>query len=258
MTKPTTKPEFATDGSALLADPGIPKRHAGFVVDEAIPAHWLNWLLKNNSDWVEYLANLNGEPEFLNKSYQWTGSHGFKVSIGAFGAFVLGGTSNEVIYGDDQGVTTPRLRTKMIPLHNAVAKIGASTSWGCVGPTVANRGGITSTGPDDTMLLSFTLPDGSKLIRVRLGVNGHGSAIDAGIHQLRASLTPPYLNSGTALSSDTKTFTADGLMTLDTSGTSLVTNGALDVFQVEFTSHDVAQLVTFIEVQFLDPGPRNF
>lgn len=44
MTKPTTKLEFATDGGALLLDPGAPKRHAGFDVDEALPAHWLNWI----------------------------------------------------------------------------------------------------------------------------------------------------------------------------------------------------------------------
>lgn len=62
MTKPSTKIEFATDGGALLADPGSPKRHAGFVVDEAVPAHWLNWLFRNITDWIEFL-NLSGTDE---------------------------------------------------------------------------------------------------------------------------------------------------------------------------------------------------
>jgi hypothetical protein len=54
MTKPSSKPEWATDGAALLADPGVPKRHAGFLVDEAPPAHWFNWLFKNIGDWIDF------------------------------------------------------------------------------------------------------------------------------------------------------------------------------------------------------------
>ena len=257
MTKPSDKPEFATDGGALIADPGVAKRHVGFVVDEAVPAHWLNWLLNNNSDWIEYLANLHGEAEFLNKSYQWTGSHGFKVSIGAFGAFVLGGTSNEVTYGDDQGVTTPRLRTKMIPLHNAVMKAG-SDPWLFPGPQVLMRGGLTTLTAGDTALLSFDLPSGSKLTRVRVGIyDAHGAAFDVEVYQLRASLVPPYLNSATTLATKTQTFAAEGMFVLDTSA-SLTTDGALDVFQVAMTTHATTQNITFVEAQFLDPGPRNF
>lgn len=194
---------------------------------------------------------------FLEKSYQWKGSHGFAESVGVFDAFVVGGDTNEITYGDDLGSARPRLRTRMLPILNGREGL-QSAQWSHLA-ILGNPSSIVSVVDNAVLVLSFNLPHESKLTRVRVALSdGHGAAFDVQANQIRTALSPPYQNAGTTLGTDTQTFAADGLISIDTSATALLTNGAQDVFQVTLVAHAAAQAITFCEVQFADPGPRNF
>lgn len=98
MSKPSTKLEFATDGGALLTDPGAAKRHAGFNVDEAIPAHWLNWLFKNVSEWIAFL-NLSAADDELTYAAPRSHTRVFSPQGGTGGGLDIS-NPNERDYGN--------------------------------------------------------------------------------------------------------------------------------------------------------------
>ncbi len=56
MPKPTDDVEFGTNGSALITDPGGTKKKLGFLVNEAPPAHWFNWLYRAYYNWIFFFA----------------------------------------------------------------------------------------------------------------------------------------------------------------------------------------------------------
>lgn len=58
MSKPTDDIEFATDGGALVSDPGGGKKKAGFDVDEAPPAHWFDWLFRAYWRWISWFDSV--------------------------------------------------------------------------------------------------------------------------------------------------------------------------------------------------------
>ena len=101
MTKPASKPEFARDGEALVTDPGASKRHAGFLVDEAVPAHWLNWLLKNVSEWIEFF-DLRGATDELTYATPRSHTRVFSPQGGTDSGADLSGT-NTHNYGNTGG-----------------------------------------------------------------------------------------------------------------------------------------------------------
>lgn len=58
-TLPTREPGWATDGAAIVTDPGTSKQDTGFVTGEAPAADHVNWLLNQQGAWLETLAASN-------------------------------------------------------------------------------------------------------------------------------------------------------------------------------------------------------
>ena len=55
--KPSAKPEWATDGGALVTEPPSPKKAQGWIVEKPPVRYW-NWLLKFQYLWIDYLENM--------------------------------------------------------------------------------------------------------------------------------------------------------------------------------------------------------
>ena len=55
MTRPTTFPDWATGGGAVVVQPDSDKQAAGWVDSELPPAGFMNWLQNENSLWLRYL-----------------------------------------------------------------------------------------------------------------------------------------------------------------------------------------------------------
>lgn len=61
MAKPSKKPRFATGGGAIVTDVPAGKRDVGWTDGDPLEGPYLNDLLKNIYEWVNYLDGLNGE-----------------------------------------------------------------------------------------------------------------------------------------------------------------------------------------------------
>jgi hypothetical protein len=61
-THPTRTPTWATDAAAEVTDPGVSKVSTGFVVGEAPAASHLNWQLKQQGDWIDFLYTAFAHP----------------------------------------------------------------------------------------------------------------------------------------------------------------------------------------------------
>ena len=55
--KPSAKPEWATDGGALVLEPPSGKKTQGWIVEKPPVRYW-NWLLLKTYQWIDYLENL--------------------------------------------------------------------------------------------------------------------------------------------------------------------------------------------------------
>jgi hypothetical protein len=221
MSKPATKPEFASDGGALIADPGTPKRHAGFLVDEAVPAHWLNWLLRNVSQWIDYL-NLSG--------------------------------SDELTYA------APRTRVVLINPMTGFNSVSASYApptpdgrgWQRNGASVITD--VTASGGTNRLTVPIEIPHGCELTKVRAAVHAHAVGtpqtlkmeVNRAVCDTTLSANAAFVPLGLATA-----LTADAI--LEVTFTEQI-DTAFEFVVVEFPSTDTAggDIVHWIEVTYAE------
>jgi len=86
--KPTTLPQWATDGGATL-EPAAGVKGTGFVVGTRPPARWMNWILNTTYQWMQYLD----APVGTGSSAAITGTGGDSDGPGLKG---IGGATNGV------------------------------------------------------------------------------------------------------------------------------------------------------------------
>jgi len=175
MAKPTSLFKWATAPGSTL-EPAEELQDGGFANGERPPARWHNWLFNGAHQWFKYLANLHGEPEFLDKKYEWTGAHGFGNSVGAF-ANVVFGPGSEPLYGDAAGVITPRLRTIRLPLtafHAEQELEGGVAGWRVsLGQGDPSKSGwIKDVNHDTGLYGEVVLPTGASVVSVVARVHG--------------------------------------------------------------------------------------
>jgi hypothetical protein len=265
MAKPSTTYEFATDSGATT-DPGPTRRATGFVAGQRLPAKWLNWALNGFGKWTSYLSNLHDEPEFLSKAYTWTGWHRFHGAFTMKAGIGLSGVppANEIFYTDDNAGLAPRLRTVMVPLTQFVPArvsfdpVADIDGWSYYEDDTTPDGMGTgwTTGKAIKRLLGHVrLPHGSTLTRVRCWVQTGGMALNVSrvrIDPATGVITRAYLSETTT--------SANGLLeSVAISGADAAADSAIDVFRIVLQSTtDTVHRVRAVELQFLDPGPRNF
>lgn len=171
----------------------------------------------------------------------------------------LNGSSSEALYADASGTPTPRAHTVLVPLED-----------GALFDSPADSASIALGGEWDVPLgqlakLSFPLriPHGGTLVSVRAGLK-NTSLVNPCDMQCQIFLrTPDKTVPGNTTWSDVSTGDAAVAVAADTDHIATATCffGALDtstaslvaVFNLEEKAH-----LYWLEMTFLDPGPRNF
>ncbi len=161
MAKPFNNFEWATNTNYSTGpDAGTPTRVApsageidnGFVRNTAAVPQHMNWALGEIQEWLEYLAGLESDAEFLSNDFEWTGEHTFSEDI------TLDGTGVDVNYD------TEPTRLKAISLSRGVlldagnAAIAGANYLGSTGVQLPSGGG--------KFLLPIDLVRGASLYQV--------------------------------------------------------------------------------------------
>lgn len=204
-----------------------------------------------------YLLQLIGD--LLSEDNIWTGWNRFRGGFTMTQGLGLAGPTNEALYTDEAGLPVPRRRTVMI---DPAAIQGAA--WQ---PRVQGTAGATGTNLSGGWgKLLLPIPSGGQLKRVRIGYEHKvaGDSADIYIRRTTYAKTTPFTQ-----------YPAFKLIDKPTSGTigqevwdsDEITDPALDASTTSYTleisaSDDTTQplpdIVHWIELQYLDPGPRNF
>lgn len=223
MAKPTEIPTWATDAGAT-SDPGPTHKARGFQPGKRCPAGWLNWVLSKQGAWLNYLANLQDETEFLNKSYAWLNSHSWgDASIGG------GIVSAHEVYIDSLKYREPAIKELVIPLESfqnyAVGGWNAET----------NGNQVSAEAAPARMRYSFRLPTQHQLAGIVACINQLAdSTVTITVFRLTRAIAAPYLGARIELSSATST--TPGQSELVLAGDSDYSDAALHTYQVDVYS----------------------
>lgn len=259
MAKPTEIPTWATDPGAT-SDPGPTHKARGFQPGKRCPAGWLNWVLSKQGAWLNYLANLHDESEFLNKVYSWTNSHYFAAGIATQGILISHAT-NEYDYAAP--------RTRAISVNPSRGLGSWRTLSGEHSPAVTFVNESVEAYPID-------LPTGATITAVQVGLKqgfpSHVAGKDLRARLKRYTAQPDGSVSIASLSDvtprspgDTPNFKVTSLANLHDAGV----DNATSWLELEVTASDsandhpagigyVGDAVGWIQVTFTDPGPRNY
>lgn len=199
---------------------------------------------------------------FVDAVHTWTNGQGFAGTVGFYAAVVLGGAANELVYADELGMDAPRLRTVMI---EPTEMLSENTGWY---PRTLTYGGVQTEAPlggNGTGRLALRIPHGGTLVRVRLGYERKAAGADARlvVYRLRYEKTIPF-----------REYPADQIVAvqIDTVGQRLVDTGPisdlpldtstssymLEISAGQGRTQPLPDIVYWIEIQYLDPGPRNY
>jgi hypothetical protein len=249
MAKPSDTMQWATDVGATN-DPGVTRRATGFVAGKKAPAKWFNYLHNAAGKWFAYLNNLHAEADFLNQAYTWSAKHTFSAATDVAGALTLTGPSNDLAYA------TPRSRTALLNLTGGAHYTGTwnfgTSKW---------QGSTNSS----TLAFSLSLPGGATITRVRAGVQ-QGATPASGCSIALLEITPnkgavPAASTRDTLGGDAAT--AAGFARLEITPSPIPsTNNILRWHELVFQTSNVATTTPdelhWLEIQFTDPGPRNY
>jgi hypothetical protein len=263
MAKPTaTITEWATDAGAT-SDPGPTRRATGFIAGKKLPAKWLNWLLNQNAQWLTYLRDLHTEPEFLNKVYHWTATHRFASGFAAN----HWGVSGEVLYAEPAtGGTILKERTIRLP-HTAFCAEqepeGGVLGWHMiVRDEYPNNGWSKHVNYDTGLYGEIALPTGATLVRVVARVEGiawlgvdSSIQLSTGLAQIEGDfLKYRTVEKNSGPLQGTTLLTVDAAIDLPWLGPF---DGSHQTLLVRFTGLG-SVVVDWVQVTFMDPGPRNY
>jgi hypothetical protein len=278
VAKPSSITTWATDPGAT-ADPGPARRATGFIAGKKLPSKWLNWLLSQNAAWLTYLRDLHTEPEFLGEDYAWTGTHDHPGAVNIAGPLdVTSGNvrfagmrttqniaftgTTEPIYTDAFGNFTMRPRMVLVNLRHGIEThtLGAyepstmravyeHTSWLFRDPA--------------TLTFPLEMPRGAHFISARVGLRNVAAAdrvVNINVMASAAHKTTPSATSGAPLSSDGRTVPmgAEAIVTLPVNPllSPLIIDNAAVTYSLLIEGEQNVRIY-WIELNYLDPGPRN-
>lgn len=194
-------------------------------------------------------------------NHTWSGTNTFSASP-VFSAGIatpginLDHASNEYAY------LTPRARTVMLPLPSGAAD---SADWRPYGD-----GRWLSVGPAATyvkVVVPIYLPNAATFTAVRIGVQnttGAGIGVKATVYGAQANKTTPSSGSAVAVAGIALGGTTVGAassavipLVLAGGGTEVVSNAGTS-YHIAIEAGDPGLFLWWVEVQFTDPGPRNY
>lgn len=138
VSKPTSLPRWATDGSALLTEPSSGKKDVGWEVEEP-PADWMNWLQNLVYQWLHYLDDLEAQ------ALTWTAEHVFDDDVTVNGELTVNnaaGIGASLTVGGNLNVSGDVGIAGITSLVGAVGVSGAAN----FGSTVGVVGVLTTVG----------------------------------------------------------------------------------------------------------------
>lgn len=291
MAKPSSITTWATDAGAT-ADPGATRKATGFLAGKKLPARWLNWILNQNGAWFTYLRDLHIEPEFLNKNYSWTGAHGFSNgTVGFFQSPVIGGTSNDFLYGSALGVVEKRQRETVLPLsafwsETGNALVGTGEWWvrSNTPATVIGAGGSAPSfaatwgtyASHRRLITEFTLPDGAVMNGFRIGIQTAATGGSIRVEYGRVLRGPGFAVAANQASEAYSNWgvtlpVADNILdhtlsaleqqdycTADNARGPMTLRIFIDSGNPVNGSGGFSLFVNWVQIRWLDPGPRNY
>lgn len=251
MAKPDDLYEWATEDGATL-EPEEGEKAKGFSPGDKPPAGWINHLWNGSYRWNKYVDNLHDEPEFLNKVYDWKNTHIFNGGITRFY------TSIQLWFNGQVDYEPKRPSRKLVPVSSLVLGLGYEYAWSPV---------------------DLDLPWGAVITRAR-GVlsqlnnaNSRGMAIR--VARVVPDRTVPYANNTTIpiAGSEVSSSLSAGDELVETPEFAETVDNALAYYQIQVRASDTSTLVNgqlpeppavgipdkvrWLEVEFLDPGPRS-
>lgn len=282
MAKPSSTVTWATDanyasgpesGSSTRLEPSSGVKSQGWIPTQEAPARWANWLIGKLGEWTVYLNNLTTDSDFIGAAFAWTGVHTFantvthngttningpialNSTIGFFNATnaaVVGGSSNEIVYGDGAGVPTARARAFRVGIFEGVTTGVPATSTApafTIDFSGAGAGYWTVRVPRGAVLTSMTIA----------GTNNSGSTGNYSIvlHKQPMNLTTGGVGSArTTIASYTASSVATGTDWLASLLLSETVDNSLYEYVLEFDCSAGCRLGG-IHGTYNDPGPRN-
>lgn len=275
MAKPTSVPTWATDAGAT-SDPGATRKATGFITGKKAPAKWFNWLHNRAGQWLSYLDQLHNEPEFLNKTYAWTGGHTWLAdvtfknlvvnnlfsakaanvdgSVSLKGDVMLASNSGEVRYADANGVITSRPRSVLLPL----GYVTPNSSGDHIARFSSTLGELTFF-TAGTVVLPIEVPRGAELMSLTVAVE-NTAAISASFgwtlrKKVADKIAPASSVVTTVASLPITPMTAES-QAAPAVPMSAIVNNANEMYWLSI-SGDLNIKVHWAELFFMDPGPRN-
>jgi hypothetical protein len=295
LAKPSSPLSWSTDtnysagpetGTPTKVDPaGVASQ--GWVAGRAAPASWMNWVLNKIGAWTSYLDNLHNESAFLGEQYVWTNYHQFDSAptfvdgaqfqgpvaflddvtfdgpVSLFdGTFVDGfiGLTGEVVYSTGFGdPPTPVPRTIMVPLPTgAVSAIPTGVLTATLSGVAGSDAYWLFTASGQVQFPLVNIPRGASLQNIRVGCsNASGGTVSITMEYVRhnhnkttpsaSTISKISLTHGSVAAGADDIFNMPILQTVDNS---------IESRFVAITS-TVDVRIHWIEVNYLDPGPRN-
>jgi hypothetical protein len=246
LTDGVTMSHPLTEADAFTADVSVPDdgddRNAASV---EVPLQAL-------TNRTRYLLNLLGA--FGDTEHTWTAWQRFQGGLTANVSLGLTGAANEILYTDETGTPTPRIRVDYIPLDD-LAWSGDAWRTG----DDLDTGSIAANVPDAWARVPIRLPHGARLVRVEARI----------ISASESKIIWAHRNHATAgvLGSGSNTAPASGLGTVLGVDVDQVVDTATGTFvvrlrggnaQVPATVAGTYAVLSWVRRIWLDPGPRNF
>jgi hypothetical protein len=150
-----------------------------------------------------------------------------------------------------------RVRTIILPQTLACPRFGGAIKL--LGGGVASPFGWTWEAAGAELIYMFRLPHAAILQRVRAVITGAGGTA-ATIHCYQHEALVDALIAGSTVHDlgETTMTVATGDRITHTVPAPLATNGAWHTYAIDVTLQAVGAVCAYVEIQFLDPGPRNF
>jgi hypothetical protein len=213
--------------------------------------------------WIQFLANLDTETEFLNKAYAWSGAHTFNGLVYATIRFFSVG---EYGYCTAGGVSTTKTRTVLVPLLNQRALTDDGAHW--TGHLGGYLGCFTALDVIQIPINPTTVPSGCTLTRVRACVKQAATAsIDMKmlVYKSAADTSGPGGTSTLTQLGSEDSAADSGFDILSSGSFSEAIDRSANTYFVEIWASDAVgpddafhpDEIHWVELQFSDPGPRN-
>lgn len=270
----------------------------GWTAGRAAPAKWMNWVLNRLGAWTSYLDDLHNDADFLGQQYVWTNYHQFDTgptfnggqfigptvfTVGADVVFestnfqvdavnvlfaglrstntiALANISNEILYTDGAGVSSPRARTELVNL--ASGQISGNPTGIVASVLVSLSAPSYWTWPTTSGQVTFPLkfPRGAGISSIRVGASnqsGGSATVTCTLMGKGANKVTPSATSAAALDVDSLSLasSADHIFTLIPSVPVTVDNSVAEYFLI--IDGQVDCRIHWIEINYTDPGPRN-